>query len=125
MIQIDSTFNTNALKLPLTILVGIANTGKIFSLAFSFIHSENKVSMDFIFESLKELVFDTYPLLQVIVANQGEELDFSMPGSMSPCILEFCKWHTFSNIKTHLVDYGYKREVREQLQPKNLSLSAR
>ena len=47
MLEINSTFNTNTLKLPLTILTGVSNTGKSFPLAFSFAPSENKDSMDF------------------------------------------------------------------------------
>jgi len=39
--EMDDTFNTNELKMPLSILVGITNTGQTFPLAFMFISTES------------------------------------------------------------------------------------
>ncbi|KAJ0128214.1 Uncharacterized protein HZ326_28691 [Fusarium oxysporum f. sp. albedinis] len=39
LMQTDATFNTNCLHLPLSVIVGITNTGKTFPLAFAFITS--------------------------------------------------------------------------------------
>jgi MULE transposase domain len=36
----DTTFNTNTRRLPLTVMVGIDNTGHTFPMAFMFIISE-------------------------------------------------------------------------------------
>jgi hypothetical protein len=59
MVEIDTIFNNN-LRLPLTILTGISNTEDSFPMAFSFLLSKSKVCFDFIFESLKELVWEEY-----------------------------------------------------------------
>jgi hypothetical protein len=57
VLVVDSTFNTNSLRLPLLIAVGITNSGKTFPVAFSYCRSESKESYDFFFQSLKEEVF--------------------------------------------------------------------
>ena len=69
MIEVDTTFNTNNLKLPLTIITGISNTGDSFPVAFSFLPSESKVSFDFIFENLKEIVWQEFPPLRVVIGD--------------------------------------------------------
>jgi len=116
-LQIDSTFNTNTLKLPLTILVGITNTGKTFPLAFSFIPSEDRLSMDFIFLSLTELAWDEFPPPKVIIADQGSGLVSSLPDSMPDSTLQLCEWHAFQNIKKRLTEAGYTKEHRQIIQP--------
>jgi hypothetical protein len=40
----DSTFNTNCLYMPLSIIVGIDNTGKTFPVVFCYIISESAAS---------------------------------------------------------------------------------
>ncbi|KAI9865076.1 MAG: hypothetical protein M1813_002394 [Trichoglossum hirsutum] len=82
MIQIDTTFNTNSQQFPLTIVTGVSNTGITFPLAFSFISSEDKVSMQFILESLNELsgplqLFSVTMLPRVMVVNMVVHFQFS------------------------------------------------
>ena len=69
MLEVDTTFNTNNLRLPLTVLTGIINTGNSFPVAFYFVPSKSKASFDFIFEKLKELVWEEYPPPKVIVGD--------------------------------------------------------
>ena len=57
MYETDATFNTNCLKLPLSIMVGIDNCGKIFPIAYCYITSESAASFKFVAEQLTDLVF--------------------------------------------------------------------
>jgi MULE transposase domain len=57
VLVVDGTFNTNSLRLPLLIAVGITNFGKTFPVAFSYCLSESKESYNFFFQSLKEEAF--------------------------------------------------------------------
>jgi hypothetical protein len=42
--ETDAMFNTNVLKMPLSVMVGIDNTGKTFSMAYCYITSESAAS---------------------------------------------------------------------------------
>ena len=44
MYEIDATFNTNSLRMPLSVMVGINNIGKTFPMAFCYITSESAIS---------------------------------------------------------------------------------
>ena len=41
MIQVDGTFNTNRIRIPLIDYLGVSNTGKSFLFAFCFVTSES------------------------------------------------------------------------------------
>ncbi|KAI9858475.1 MAG: hypothetical protein M1813_006417 [Trichoglossum hirsutum] len=109
MIEVDTTFNTNALRLPLTILTSISNTGDSFPVAFCFLPSESKVCFDFIFKTLRELVWEEYPPPKVIAGDQAKRLIASLPDSMQSS-------HAFESIRKRLLDYGYSREKVNTLQ---------
>ncbi len=55
--ETDATFNTNTLRLPLSVMVGIDNTGSTFPMAFMFITSESAKSFTFASEQLTDLCF--------------------------------------------------------------------
>ena len=57
LLVIDGTFNTNDLRFPLLVIVGVLNTGRTFPVAFSFCSSESREAFDFVWESLKEECF--------------------------------------------------------------------
>jgi hypothetical protein len=61
----DATFNTNALRLPLFVIVGITNTRKTFPLAYCYITSELAKSFDFVGGELTKYVF--YDCLEAVV----------------------------------------------------------
>ena len=117
MIEVDTTFNTNNLRLPLTIVTGISNTGDSFPVAFSFLPSESKVSFDFIFENLKEIVWQEFPPPRVVIGDQAKGLIASLPDSMPGSIGQFCEWHAFENIKKRLQDKGYAKDKIETTKP--------
>ena len=117
MIEIDTTFNTNILRLPLTIVTGVSNTGDSFPLAFSFVLSESKISFDFIFKSLKELVWEEYLPPLVVIGDQTKGLAASLPYSMPRSVLQYYEWHAFENIRKYLIDSGYGKEKLSAIKP--------
>ena len=82
MIEINTTFNTNNLRLPLIILTGVTNTRASFSAAFYFVSSESKAPFDFVFEKLKKIVWEEYSLPRVVVEDHMKELSVSLTHSM-------------------------------------------
>jgi hypothetical protein len=58
--KINATFNTNTRRLPLSVIVGIDNTGHMFPMAFMFITSESTKSFKFANEYLTDLCFYNY-----------------------------------------------------------------
>ena len=74
MYEIDSTFNTNRLCLPLSVIVGIDNTGKTFPLAFCYITSESAASFKWISEQLTEYIFYDCPEPRIITGNFSKGL---------------------------------------------------
>jgi len=53
----DATFNTNELRLLLSVIVGITNTKKTFLLAYCYITSKSAKSFDFVAGELTKYVF--------------------------------------------------------------------
>lgn len=54
LLVIDGTFNTNKLRLPLLVAVGVLNSGSTFPVAFSYCPSESAESLGFVWQALKE-----------------------------------------------------------------------
>ena len=71
MYETDATFNTNCLKLPLSIMVGIDNCGKTFPIAYCYITSESAASFKFVAEQLTDLVFYDCPEA-VVICKRGD-----------------------------------------------------
>ena len=76
--ETDATFNTNVLRLPLSVMVGIANTGKTFPLAYCYITSESAKSFDFVAGELTKYVFYDCPEAAVICADFTKGLGASI-----------------------------------------------
>jgi len=57
MYETDATFNTNILKLPLSVVVGINNTSSTFPIAYCYITLESAVSFKWAGEQLTDLAF--------------------------------------------------------------------
>jgi hypothetical protein len=74
MYETDATFNTNSLKLPLSVLVGIDNCGKTFPIAFCYITSEAAASFRFIADQLTDFAFYDCPEPAVIVGDFSKGL---------------------------------------------------
>jgi hypothetical protein len=67
--ETDATFNTNELRLPLSIMIGITNTGATFPLAYCYITSESAKSFEFVAHQLTKYVFYDCPEAAVICAD--------------------------------------------------------
>jgi len=93
-IVIDGTFNTNELRLPLLVLVGVLNTNKTFPVAFSFCPSESAESIGFVWESMKAEVFiDGVLPPRVIIGDWAKGLIASVPIAFPNCQYQGCDWH--------------------------------
>jgi hypothetical protein len=67
MYKTDATFNTNSLKLPLSVMVGIDNTRATFPIAYCYITLESAASFKWIAEQLTELAFYDCPKPTLII----------------------------------------------------------
>ena len=72
--ETDATFNTNSLKLPLSVMVGIDNTGAAFPVAYCYITSESAASFKWIAEQLTKLAFWDCPEPILIVGDFSKGL---------------------------------------------------
>jgi hypothetical protein len=113
---IDGTFNTNRLRMPLIICVGITNTGRTFPIAISFAMSESKVAYAFIFACLIAMVFTNGVIPPgVVIGDQSGGLIAAMPEALPGVTLQFCDWHAVENVKKRLAKNGYKKEERDHI----------
>jgi hypothetical protein len=71
MIQMDGTFNTNRIKMPLIDILGVTNTGHSFIFAFCFVTSESSANWGFTLQCLERVVYEGLPLPRVVLADQG------------------------------------------------------
>jgi len=69
MYEADATFNTNELRLPLSVMVGITNTSNTFLIAIAYITLESAESFEFVQHELTKYVFFDCPEAAVIVAD--------------------------------------------------------
>jgi len=74
MYKTNATFNTNSLKLLLSIMVGIDNYGKTFPIAYCYITSESIASFKFAANQLSDLAFHNCPEAIVIVRDFAKGL---------------------------------------------------
>jgi MULE transposase domain len=74
MYKTDATFNTNNLRLPLSVIVGIDNTGKTFPIAYCYITLEFAVSFKWIAKQLTNLAFYNCPKADIIVGDFSKGL---------------------------------------------------
>lgn len=67
MYKTDATFNTNILKLPLSVIVGIDNTSSTFLIVYCYITLESTASFKWIAEQLTDLAFLDCPKPTLII----------------------------------------------------------
>jgi hypothetical protein len=93
-IIIDGTFNTNELRLPLLVCVGVLNTNKIFPVAFSFCPSESTESISFVWECLKaECFIDSICAPRVVIGDWAAGLIASVSIAFPNTQFQGCDWH--------------------------------
>jgi hypothetical protein len=115
MIQVDGTFNTNKIRMPLIDCLGVNNTGRSFIFAFCFVTSESAENWGFVLQCLEQTVFDGLPLPRVVIADQGLGLRSVFKRVWPSCILQFCEWHAAMNVKKRLAQKRYKKEERDAI----------
>ena len=113
MIQVDGTFNTNVIRMPLIDCLGVNNTGKSFLFAFCFVTSESSENWRFVLDCVGRVVFDELPLPRVVIADQGMGLRACFRDIWPHCLLQFCEWHAADNIRKRLANQRYKKEERK------------
>lgn len=74
MYKTATTFNTNILKLPLSVIVGIDNTSSTFLAVYCYITSELVVSFKWVLEQVTDLVFSDCPKPTLIIGNFSKGL---------------------------------------------------
>jgi hypothetical protein len=108
LLVIDGTFNTNDLRFPLLVIVGVLNTGRTFPVAFSFCPSESREAFDFVWESLKEECFipEVAPP-RVILGDWAPGLVSSVPSAFPDVQLQGCDWHAVQAMVKWFRQHGY------------------
>lgn len=124
LLETDATFNTSRLNMPLSVLLGITNTGISFPVGYCYITSESRESFMFMLAYMQELMFyDHCPGSYVFIGdfaaglgaamvkavtrkeNLGGEAEFAwemaqaMDHANTDCALQFCTWHAAEVIK--------------------------
>jgi hypothetical protein len=106
----DATFNTNDLKMPLSVLVGIDNRGITFPMCFCFITSESADTFDFHEKQLDRLFFAECQRPKVICGDFAKGLASCIAKRESITGLEYmlqlCEWHGAEAIKRHIIKTG-------------------
>jgi hypothetical protein len=101
ILQMDTTFSTNQLGMPLANIVGVDNHMRTFTLALSFVRAEHLEDFKFILQCLEELVFYETPLPRVVLSDQAAGLQKALAESSrwNSVYHQLCVWHMVSNIK--------------------------
>ena len=96
----DSTYNTTMFKLPLLEIVGVTSTNKTFSMAYSFLNTEQGHNFQWVLERVKDVIDERY-YPRVIVTDR----DLALVGA---CRAEFpnahhllCRWHIEQNLSKY------------------------
>jgi hypothetical protein len=107
--QADTMFKIDGFHLPLSVMVGITNTGKAFPLAFAFITSESAEAFGFINAQLAELVWYDCPPPQIILADQSKGLGTAAIAASnvqdrSGQVLQLSEAYVVQSIQNRLID---------------------
>jgi len=78
MYKTDATFNTNRLKLLLSVIVSINNCNRTFLIAYCYIILELAASFKFVADQLSDLVFYNCPEAAVVVGDFSKGLRAAM-----------------------------------------------
>lgn len=97
-IQIDATFNTNALQMALITVAGITDTGTTLPVAHCFIDTESAEDFRFLFLLHGRIdVGDSLPTAWS-ARGSGNGL-LAASDRMLGCTFQLCEWHLAQNIK--------------------------
>ncbi len=118
--ETNATFDTNELQMPLSVLVGVLNTGKTFLFALCFTTFESAVTFDFMEDLLDKLFFYNFLRLKVVFGDFANGLAKSIAtretkrqetGLDEQYTLQLFELHGVEAIKRYLVAAGkYPKE---------------
>lgn len=102
---VDATFNTNKVKMPIIVAVGVLNNGKTFPIAFSYCRAEDHESYSFFWASLKKHWPPGTVQPVIIISDQAgailSSIDEQFPGVQH----QICEWHAaeaiFAKFRQH------------------------
>lgn len=110
--------------MPLSVLIGILNTGKKFPFALCFITLESAATFEFMEDQLDEIFFHNCERPRVICGDFAKGLASAIAtreakvhaeGKPSS-FLQLCEWHGVEAITRHLIAAGqYPKEEREKI----------
>jgi hypothetical protein len=113
---IDGTFNTNNLRMPILIAVGVLNSGRTFLIAFSYCPSESKESYSLFWKSLKAFCFTdtrdgpaTVPP-RVILGDQAGGILASVHIAFPSAQVQNCDRHAVEAMETKYRRSGYWKD---------------
>ncbi|KIW89890.1 uncharacterized protein Z519_09319 [Cladophialophora bantiana CBS 173.52] len=104
---IDATFNTNKLRMPMIVAVGVLNTNKTFPVAFSFCPSENHASYTFFWESLKLHLPERVVAPAVVISDQAKAILSSIEQCYPSASHQICDWHAVEAMKARFRKMGH------------------
>lgn len=110
LLVIDGTFNTNRLRLPLLVAVGITNSNKSFPVAFSYCSGETAEVYGFFFECLRAEIFtNDIQDASVVLSDQAAGLISAVDthDAIPHSQLQFCNWHAQQAILARFQKAGY------------------
>jgi hypothetical protein len=113
----DATFNTNSLKLPLSVMVGIDNTRATFPIAYCYITSESAASFKWIAEQLTKLAFWDCPKPTLIVGDFSKGLRAAVVAKAAADLAA----KVAANLAAKAVD-GISVELRDEAKEPDLDL---
>lgn len=114
LITIDATFNTNALRMPILVAVGVLNNNQTFPVAFSYCPSESHESYVFFWDSLKEHCFINAsgqpPIAspRVVLADQALAISSSVAECFPDAQMQICDWHAVQAMLAKFRSMGHR-----------------
>jgi hypothetical protein len=97
----DSTYNTTMFKLPLLEIVGVTSTNKIFSMAYSFLSSEQGHNFRWVLQRVKQVIDERY-YPHVIVTDTDLALVGAIREEFPDAHKLLCRWHIDSSQTSQL-----------------------
>jgi hypothetical protein len=111
LLEVDATFNTNNLRMPLMTSLGITNEGKGFPVAFSYCPGETaEAYVNFLTVVKEDIISESVAEIAVILADMSSGIISAVDTYkiLSPYQqLQFCSWHAVEAIKARVRKGGY------------------
>ena len=102
VLLMDCTYNTNRFNVPLFTIIGVTNLGTTFTLALSFLASEEKEEYIWALKQLKNLYKAIHFSHPISIVTDADKALISAIQSIFPRSQKLlCRWHIAKNIASH------------------------